>query len=179
MSGIKYSWEVENEAHQRLPRTNVTDENIRVVCLFIEGCLTVSEIVSGVGIRLVLKLLLLMTLVTEQYRQDQQHLQVFNGCWSITKPKKNPFLQGIVTCDETWSTTITQKLNRQLRYGERKGKLHLIKPELGFQLDKRDGVFQYLHGNARSHTTLQTQKTQQFIMNGNKTPSLLPGLITM
>ncbi|KAJ8948248.1 hypothetical protein NQ318_013236 [Aromia moschata] len=44
---------VENEAHNRRPRTSITEDNIRAIRQLVEGdrCLTVAEISSVVGIR--------------------------------------------------------------------------------------------------------------------------------
>lgn len=107
---------VENESHNRRPRTSITENNISCVRRLIEDDkrLTTSEIASKVGISYGST----YSILTEElgYRkvcarwvprlltaeQKLNRLQVCERLLARFREEGDPFLTHIITCDETW-----------------------------------------------------------------------------
>lgn len=107
---------VENESHDRRPRSSLTDDNIRAVQDLIEGDrrFTVEEIASEVGISIgsthtIISERLGLRKITARWvprllneNQRQVRLEISERLLNRFRQEGEDFLRRIVTCDETW-----------------------------------------------------------------------------
>jgi len=126
---------VENESHNRRPRTSLTDDNIRAICDLIEGDrrLTVDEIASEVNIShgsthsIITEHLGFSKVCTRwvpqllTHNQKQVRQGICQGLLNRYEREGNNFLHCIVACNESWAHHYTPESKTASMEWQRRG----------------------------------------------------------